>query len=135
LKEVRMLALPHRHRRHAVSLIVALPVLCVCGTLAVATAAVTGRLASVQRSLVLAGRDPATVQGRGFRSRSRVRVALVTQRTYVRRAQTNNHGAFTVTFPTTVDRCTSWSVTAAQRNAAPVIVHGPKPQCAPASTP
>ncbi|HWD75678.1 MAG TPA: hypothetical protein VG371_11090 [Solirubrobacteraceae bacterium] len=130
-----MLALPHRHRRHAVPLIVALAVVCVCGALAVATAAATGRPASVQRTLALTARDPATVHGRGFSARIRVLVTLVAQRTYVRRAQTNNHGAFTVTFPTTVDRCTSWSVTAAQRNAAPVIVHGPKPQCAPASTP
>jgi hypothetical protein len=40
-----------------------------------------------------------------------------------------------VTFPTAVDRCSAWSLTASQGNAAPVIVHGPKPQCAPASTP
>ncbi|HWE10804.1 MAG TPA: hypothetical protein VG325_15745 [Solirubrobacteraceae bacterium] len=130
-----MLVSPHRHRRSAVSLIVALPVLGVCGTLAVASAAVTGRTASGQRSLVLIKRDPVMVQGRGFRSRSRVRVTLVAQRTYVRHAQTNSHGTFTASFATAVTRCTSWSLTALQGNAPPVVVHGPQPQCAPASTP
>ena len=85
--------------------------------------------------LVLKRRDPATVSGTGFKARHRVRLKFVAARTYVRRPVTNARGAFTMTFPTVVDRCTAWSVSASQRGRATVVLRGPRPQCAPASTP
>ena len=84
---------------------------------------------------MLERRDPATVGGTGFKSRSRVRVAFVSARTFVRHPVTNAQGAFTATFPTVVDRCTAWSVSASQPGRATVVLRGPRPQCAPASTP
>lgn len=117
---------------------IALGLVLLCASCALAvTAAASGaaRTAGAGRTLVLIRRDPATVRGTGFRSRSHVRVVLVAQRSYVRRLLTNRHGTFTATFPTPIDRCTPWMVTALQRAAAPVVVHGARPECAPASTP
>jgi hypothetical protein len=85
--------------------------------------------------LTVTDRNPATVGGTGFKPRSRVRVTLTAGQTFVRRPIANRHGAFTATFPTAIDLCTSWSVSASQRHQAVVVLHGPKPECAPASTP
>lgn len=87
------------------------------------------------RALVVVRRDPATIRGTGFRAHTRVRVTLAAARTYVRRPRADRHGVFTVTFPAVIDRCTGWTVTARQGAAAPLVVRGPKPMCAPASTP
>ncbi|MGH2883293.1 MAG: hypothetical protein ACRDPA_11450, partial [Solirubrobacteraceae bacterium] len=72
---------------------------------AAAWAAATG-LASATTSghrvakLVLKSHDPATVNGAGFKARSRVRVTYVGAQTFVRRPVTNSIGALTTTFPT-----------------------------------
>jgi hypothetical protein len=85
--------------------------------------------------LVLRHQDPATVSGTGFKPRTRIRVTFVGTETFVHRPVTNSQGAFTTTFQTAVDRCTAWSVTANQPGRAAVVLRGPKPECAPASTP
>ena len=85
--------------------------------------------------LALKHRDPATVSGTGFKPRTRVRVTFIGAHTFVHRPVTNSRGAFTAIFPTVVDRCTSWSVFAAQPGRATVVLRGPRPECAPASTP
>ena len=108
---------------------------------AVASIAASG-LASASTSggtrarLVLKQHNPATVSGTGFKSRARVRVTFVGAQTFVRRPVANSQGAFTATFPTAVDRCTTWSVPATQPGSAAVVLRGPaKPECAPMSTP
>lgn len=87
------------------------------------------------RTLRLVRSDPATVHGTGFRPRSAVRVTLAAGTSHTVQARTAGTGAFTVTFSAVVDRCTGWTVTAVQRGAAPFVMRGPKPMCAPASTP
>jgi hypothetical protein len=87
-------------------------------------------------TLVLRSHDPATVSGTGFKPRSRLRVTFAGMQTFVRRPMTNSAGAFTATFPTVVDRCTAFSVSASQQGRATVVLRSPaKPECAPASTP
>ena len=85
--------------------------------------------------LVLTKLSPVTVLGRHFEPRTRVQVTLKAPRSLSRRARTNASGAFTVTFPVVIDRCTSWSVSASQGRHALVVVRGAKPECAPARTP
>jgi hypothetical protein len=86
--------------------------------------------------LVLKRNDPATVSGSGFRAHTRVRVMFVSARTFVRHPVANSLGGFTATFPTVVDRCTGFSVSASQPGRATVVLRSPaKPECAPASTP
>ena len=86
--------------------------------------------------LVLRSSDPATMRGTGFKARSRVRVTYVGAQTFVRRPVTNSLGTFTATFPTVVDRCSGFSVSASQPGRATVVLKSPaKPECAPASTP
>ena len=86
--------------------------------------------------LVLGSHDPATVSGTGFRTRSRVRVTYVGAQTFVRRPVTNSIGAFTATFPTVVDRCSGFTVSASQPGRATIVLRSPaRPECAPASTP
>ena len=128
---------PHRLRPPVLRLMLGVVMLCACGAVAAAAAAsgTTRAAASARRSLVLIRRNPAVVRGSGFRSHRRVSVTLVAGRSYVQRPLANRFGTFTATFPTAVDRCTTWVVTAVQRDAAPVVVRGPKPECAPASTP
>lgn len=127
---------PFRLRPRALQLAIALAALCGCAALAIgATSAGAAGTASHKRSLVLSRRDPAVVRGSGFRAHRRVRVTLVVGRAYVRRPLANGHGAFTVRFPATLDRCTSWSVTAVQGGSSPVVIRGARPECAPASTP
>jgi len=107
---------------------------------AVASIAANG-LASASTSsgggarLVLKQKGPATVRGTGFKPRARVRVTFVGMQTVVRRPVTNSQGAFTATFPTVVDRCSAWYVTASQPGRSTVILRGPsKPMCDPSST-
>lgn len=86
--------------------------------------------------LVLKSHDPATVSGTGFKPRTRVRVTFAGAQTLLRRAMTNSLGAFTATFPTVVDRCTAFSVSASQPGRATVVLRSPaKPECAPMATP
>jgi hypothetical protein len=125
-----------RSRSHRTGAVLTLLVLA-----AAAWVAATG-LASANTSghraakLVLRSGDPAIVDGTGFKPRSRVRVTFVGAQTFVRRPVTNSLGAFTATFPTVVDRCSGFSVTASQPGRATVVLaNRPKPECAPASTP
>ncbi len=86
--------------------------------------------------LVLVMGNPVTVSGHGFRGRRRVQLILVDRGTMTRRPTTDRSGAFTVTFPTTIDRCSGWSVTATQPGRAMVALRSPaKPECAPLRTP
>jgi hypothetical protein len=86
-------------------------------------------------ALTLTSHDPASLRGTGFKPHSRVRVTLLQGQKLVRRPSTNVHGTFTTTFSTAIDRCSAWSITATQPGRAPVVLHGAKPECAPASTP
>lgn len=86
--------------------------------------------------LALVKSDPVTIAGRGFRPRVRVHLLLAVPRTLTRRPLAGRNGRFTATFPTTLDRCTGWSVTATQPGRAMVILRSPaKPECAPMSPP
>lgn len=105
--------------------------------LSVLAVAVTGGPAAAQRSspkLKLVRTNPVTVDGSGFTPRRHVRVDLTAQRDFVRDPLASASGSFSATFPTMVDRCTSWSVVARQGQAS-VRLHNPRPECAPASTP
>ena len=87
-------------------------------------------------SLTLTRRNPVTVSGHGFRPRAHVRVRLIATRTLFRTPRANRAGAFFVTFPMVIDRCSSWSISAAQPYSPTAVLRGPgKPECAPASTP
>ncbi|HYZ81337.1 MAG TPA: hypothetical protein VE571_08725, partial [Solirubrobacteraceae bacterium] len=85
----------------------------------------------------MTARSPATVAGRGFKPHTRVHVRLtVVDRTLSRRPLANRAGAFSVQFPTVIDRCSGFTVTASQQNHPAVVLRSPaKPACAPASTP
>jgi hypothetical protein len=105
--------------------------------LAVAAAAILlGAPATAKRSkrpapsLTLAKRDPATVIGRHFAPRARVHVRLASGPTLTRNPMTNRHGAFTVVFPTAVDRCSSFTITASQEHHRTVVLAA-KPECPP----
>jgi hypothetical protein len=80
--------------------------------------------------------NPATVAGRGFKPHRRVHVRLMVGHTISRRPLANRAGAFTVQFPTLIDRCRAFTVSAGQPNHATVVLRSPaKPACAPAGTP
>ena len=127
-----------RSPRRAVLLLAALALL-VCGVLTLTGAfgaSASGASARPVAHLALVKRDPVTVSGRGFRPRVRVRLLLTDQGTVARRPLTSRNGTFTATFPTTLDRCSNWSVTATQPGRATVILRSPaKPECAPMSPP
>jgi hypothetical protein len=82
--------------------------------------------------LTLVKGNPVTVSGRGFRPRVRVHLMLVNKATITRRPLASRTGTFTVTFPTTLDRCSGWSVTANQPGRALVTLRSPaRPECPP----
>ena len=117
-------------RRAAV--LVAMLALLIAGALALAT----GAGATPTARLALVKMNPATVSGHGFRADARVHLLLVANATMSRRPVTNRFGAFTVTFPAVLDRCSGWRVTATQSGRAPVILRSPaKPECAPLRAP
>lgn len=109
--------------------------------LAAAASVVISSLASANTNsrrakLTLKRTYPATVSGTGFRAHRAVRVKFVAAQTLVRHPVTNGVGAFTARFPTVVDRCSAWSVTASQPGRATVVLRGrPLAECAPARTP
>ena len=77
--------------------------------------------------------NPVTIAGRGFKAHRRVHVRLMVGHTISRRPLANRAGAFTVQFPTVVDRCSGFTVTASQQNRPTVVLQvPPKPACAPA---
>jgi hypothetical protein len=117
-------------------------VVVIAGLLVLGPSILSGASAAPKRSkhsttrLTLTRRNPVTVSGHGFRPRARVHVRLVTTRTLSRTPTANQAGAFTVTFPVVIDRCSGWSISAAQRQRPTAVLRGsPKPQCAPASAP
>ncbi|MGB9185436.1 MAG: hypothetical protein WCB67_15355 [Solirubrobacteraceae bacterium] len=81
--------------------------------------------------LAVTSRSPVTVRGSRFVPRSRVSVTLVAATTVTRHPRTDDRGAFSVTFPAVIDRCTAWSVSAGQ-GPLRVVLHGAKPECPPA---
>jgi hypothetical protein len=124
--------LAHSPRR-AASLVVALA-LVVCGALILSNASGAGARPAAHLRLVKA--NPVTVAGRGFRPHVRVRLMLTAHGTMLRQPRANGNGAFTVTFPTALDRCSGWMVTATQRGRSMVILRSPaKPECAPLRAP
>ncbi len=117
-------------------------VIVTAGLLVLGPSILSGASAAPQRSkhsttrLTLTRRNPVTVSGHGFRPRARVHVRLVATRTLSRTPTANQAGAFTVTFPVVIDRCSAWSVSAAQPHRATAVLRAPpKPECAPASAP
>lgn len=116
------------------TLLVASIALLIAGAVVVGNASGAG--AKLAPRLALVKGNPVIVAGRGFRAHVRVRLLLVAGTTVSRRPLTNATGAFTVTFPAALDRCSGWSVTAIQSGRAPVILRSPvRPECAPLSTP
>ena len=84
--------------------------------------------------LTLESRHPVTVTGRGFAARTPVRVTFSMGGKLVRRPTANAQGGFTATFPAVIDRCSAWTVSARQPGRATVVLHGARPECAPAAT-
>ena len=112
------------------ALLGALLAILAAGALALLTASGAGARPNARLAVVKA--NPITVSGHGFRASTRVRVILMASGTMSRRPLTNRYGAFTVSFPATLDRCSGWRVTATQPGRAPVILRSPpKPECAP----
>jgi|SRR5581483_11988884 len=89
------------------------------------------------RKLTLVDRSPVTVSGTGFGVRSRVTVTLSLAGTFTRHPLTDRHGTFKISFPVTIDRCSAWTVSAAEHPGATIMLRPPKPppECAPASAP
>jgi hypothetical protein len=73
-----------------------------------------------------------TVGGHGFQPRTRVVIRLAVGRIFSRHAVANGGGAFTVTFPAVIGRCSSWSVSASQPHHAVAVLRAAKPMCPPA---
>ena len=122
-------------RRRLVAVIVTAGLLAVAAIVGIASATTD----SVKRSrptLRMIRLNPATFAGRGFKPHRRVHVRLIADQTMSRRPLANRAGAFTVQFPTVIDRCSGFTVTASQPNLSTVVLHSPaKPACAPAGTP
>ena len=120
-------------RRWAIPPIVTLALL-IAAALVVSGASGAGARRVAHLSLVRS--NPVTVSGRGFRPHVRVQLRVVAHTTLSRRAVASRDGRFTVAFPTAIDRCSGWSVTAIQSGRAPVMLRSPaKPECAPLRAP
>lgn len=109
-----------------------LAVLCATATLAASGAAA---LARSHPSLSVSSAHPATVHGRGFPSRARLRVVVNSSAaTQARTIRAARDGSFTVTFTTTLRACPGWSVTATSAGHPAVRLHSPHLMCAPGGT-
>ena len=129
------LPLAPSRRRRSVALLTAAAVLAIAAIVGIASAT-TDRASTSRASLRMVRLNPATIAGRGFTPHRRVHVRLIVGHTLSRRPRANGTGAFTVQFPTVIDRCSAFMVTASQPNHATVVLHSPaKPACAPAGTP
>jgi len=102
-------------------------------SIAIGGSAAAARGTPAAPSLAVTSHNPFTVRGRHFKPHVRVQVRLMAAHNYSRRAVPDAAGAFILKFSAVVDRCTAWSVSASQRGQV-VLVRGPKPECAPAST-
>jgi hypothetical protein len=95
--------------------------------------ATTDQASTARASLRMVRLNPVTITGHGFKAHRRVHVRLVMGHTISRSPLANRAGAFTVQFPTVVDRCSGFTVTASQQNRPTVVLQvPPKPACAPA---
>jgi hypothetical protein len=121
--------------RRAAAAVAALAVVIVVVSVLTGASATAHRGQRSAPSLTLTNRSPVTIGGRGFRPHIRVRLRLAAAQTVTRHPVPNRAGAFTVTFPSVTDRCSSWSAWASQRNRATAVLRGPRPECTPAATP
>ena len=104
--------------------------LLVFGVLILTNASGAGARAAAHLTFVKG--NPLTVSGRGFRPGVRVHLVAIARGRFTRRPLANRRGRFTVTFPTTLDPCGGWMVTATQRGRSMVVLRSPaKPVCAP----
>jgi hypothetical protein len=116
-------------------------VLVTTGLLAVAAivgiaSATTDQANTSRASMRMVRLNPVTITGHGFKAHRRVHVRLVMGHTISRKPLANSSGSFTVQFPTVVDRCSAFTVTASQLNRPTVVLQvPPKPACAPAMAP
>lgn len=119
--------------RRAATVVIVLALL-LAGVLVFGNAAGAGARSVPHLAMLRA--HPVTVSGRGFKARTRIRLVLMADGTMTRRPLTSRHGTFSQTFPTTIDRCSGWSVTATQPGRAPIVLRSPaKPECAPLRAP
>jgi len=122
---------PSRRRRLTLVLVTA-GLLAVAAIVGIASAT-TDQASASRASLRMVRLNPVTITGHGFKARRRVHVRLMVGHTISRRPLANRSGAFTVQFPTVVDRCSGFTVTASQQNRPTVVLQlPPKPACAPA---
>ncbi len=131
----------HRHPRRVAAIAagigLAVPVAAAC---AAGSTGTTDRAGAQSKSasapaLTLTSRDPVSVAGRHFSPRLKVHLIVHAGATQSRTVRPNRHGAFTAAFTAVIDRCTNWSVSAAQTGHAPVMIRGARPQCPPAGAP
>ena len=117
-----------------VALLVAALALLVFGVLVLSNASGAGTRPVAHLTFVKG--NPLTISGRGFRARVRVHLVANARGTFVRRPMANRSGRFTVSFPTALDRCSGWMVTATQTGRSMVVLRSPaKPECAPLRAP
>jgi hypothetical protein len=129
------LPLTPSRRRRLIAALVTVGLLAVAAIVGIASAT-TDHAKRSRPSLRMIHLNPATVAGRGFKPHRRVHVRLTVGQTLSRRPLANRAGAFTVQFPTVVDRCSAFTVTASQQNHQTVVLRSPaKPACAPAGSP
>jgi hypothetical protein len=122
---------PSRRRRLSLVLVTA-GLLAVPAIVGIASAT-TDQAGTSRASLRMVRLNPVTIAGHGFKAHRRVQVRLMVGHTISRRPLANGAGAFTVQFPTVVDRCSGFRVTASQQNRPTVVLQvPPKPACAPA---
>ena len=129
------LPLTPSRRRRLVAVLAAAGLLAAAAIVGIASAT-TDHAKHSGASLRMVRLNPVTIAGRGFKAHHRVHVRLMVGHTMSRRPLANGAGAFTVQFPTVVDRCSGFTVTASQQNRPTVVLRAPpKPACAPASAP
>jgi|SRR5689334_15280210 len=122
-------------RRRLTALLVTAALLAVAAIVGIASAT-TDQASTSRASLRMVRLNPLTITGHGFKAHRRVHVRLMVGHTISRRPLANRSGSFTVRFPTVIDRCSGFTVTASQQNRPAVVLHAPpKPACAPAMTP
>jgi hypothetical protein len=119
-------------RRRSIAVLVTASLVTAAAIVGIASAT-TDQASTSRASLRMVRLNPVTITGHGFKAHSRVHVRLMVDHTISRRPLANRAGAFTVQFPTVVDRCSGFTVTASQQNRPTVVLQvPPKPACAPA---
>ena len=119
-------------RRRSLAVLVTASLVTAAAIVGIASAT-TDNAQRANATLRMTRMNPVTIAGRGFKAHRRVHVRLMVGHTISRRPLANRSGAFTVQFPTVVDRCSGFTVTASQQNRPTVVLQvPPKPACAPA---